>query len=51
MRKKKKHGLKNLEVNLVSYNRIRGLIITLGIFTVIAALAVQSQILAFHQLG
>jgi len=47
MRKKKKHGLKNLEVNLVSYNRIRGLIITLGSFTVIAALAVQSQILAF----
>lgn len=31
----------------MSYNMIRGLIITLGIFTVIAALAVQNQILAF----
>lgn len=34
-------------MSLVSYNMIRGLIITLGIFTVIAALAVQNQILAF----
>lgn len=31
----------------MSYNRIRGLIITLGMFTAIAALAVQNQILAF----